>query len=47
MEQCNSNEKVDQRDLRKYSHFVLEKDMMLVIDDASIHKIYIAKNKID
>ena len=31
---------------RKYSHFVVKKDMMLVMDDASMHKIDIVKDKI-
>ena len=31
---------------RKYSHFVLKKDMMLVMDDALMHKIDIVKDKI-
>ena len=30
----------------KYSHFVLKNDMMLVMDDTSMHKIDIVKNKI-
>ena len=45
MEQYDSNEKIDQRGLG-YSHFVLKKDTMLVMDDASMYKIDIIKDKI-
>ena len=46
MEQCDKNKKVDQLDRGDYSHFVLENDTMLVIDNASKHKINILKDKI-
>ena len=47
MEQYYNNEKVNQRGLKKkYSHFVMMKDMMLMMDDASMHKIDIVKDKI-
>ena len=36
---------MDERGLEKYSYFVLKKDTMLVIDDASICKIDIVKDK--
>ena len=31
---------------RKYSHFVLKNGMMLVMDDSSMHRIDIIKDKI-
>ena len=46
MEQYDKNENTDERGLEKYSHFVLKMDTMLVMENASIHKIDIVKDKI-
>ena len=46
MEQYDNNEKWIKEVWRKHSPFILKKDTMLVMDDASMHKIDIVKDKI-
>ena len=46
MKQSDDNEKWINEVWRKYSHFVVKKDTILVMDDASMHKIDIVNDKI-
>ena len=46
MEQSYNYEKWINELWRNYSHFVVKKVTILVMDDASMHKIHIVKNKI-
>ena len=46
MEQYDNDGKWIYEVWRKYSHFVLKKDKMLVTNNTSIHKIDIVKDKI-
>ena len=48
MEKLDNNEKVDwiNEVWRKYYHFVVKKDTMVVVDDALMHKFDIVKDKI-
>ena len=45
MEQYDNNEKVNHRNLEEVISFWIEEGMMLEMDDASMHKINIIKDK--